>query len=137
MPLFSPRQPKIINLSRIDKIATLLNDKMIIQIVPGRPPGGTPNRNIPLGNLIKGVGFEHRHDFENGRLESRFWGVGIRSPNGRTWKIFSTENLIDVTIRVISQSPSSRKQQPLIHCKHVFDTQSPLLFRCANVFPGP
>jgi hypothetical protein len=64
--LFIPRflvvKPKISDLSWIS-VGGVLDYKIVIDFGPILAPGGTPEGNIALSNLVEGVGLKDRKDF--------------------------------------------------------------------------
>ena len=89
VPSLTIWDPQVFNSCKITK-RWLLNDKIVIDVLPTIKPGSTPNGNFSLSDLIEGVSFEFREHPENGGPEGRFWSARGGSPKRRVPKIFWT-----------------------------------------------
>jgi hypothetical protein len=135
VPRFLIWHPKILGRSRIGE-PRLLNNYIIMDLLPGLAPRRVPKRDRSICNLIKGMTLEYRQNLQNGSQESRFGPKRIGPPEGRVMKVLGFQNAMQVAIRIFSYPPGSSKNQPMIDGLQISYAETSFSFWRANVLQG-
>jgi hypothetical protein len=116
--------------------ARLLNDEIIIDMLPSRAPGGAPDRDASLCNLIESVSLKNGKNFEHRGPEGRFGCSVTGAPKAGLRKIFGFQNEMELTGGLFRDPPGRRKDETMVNGPQISNSQPSILFWRAVIFPS-